>query len=243
MSSRTKRVRANRKRAKARARDANPMHMAQDVGAQGNVTIPFNFLASNISGVAPSVRRTLTWVYNAVPVITAGLYSEAIVVKLNSPYDPDAAVGGASAQGFAKYMQLYSKSFTLQARARIKFSVNGAAGAGVPATGTIVGMTITTNLTTLSSISNAVEQGLCDYRVLNQCPDSGQLDLAVNVSKFVNKPDLLDDPQFFCTSGADPSQLVCLHFWNTGVGASNSTLSYVIEVEMDTVFTDPIPFS
>jgi hypothetical protein len=225
-------------------RDTNPGPLRQDVGRQGTSAIPRNFLSTTVSGVSPSIRRTLTWVYNGFSTITAGLYAEPLVCVLNSPFDPDNAVGGTSAQGFAKYMALYSKCFVLSARVRIRYVLAGVTASGGPPTSSShVGATITTNNTALSSVVNAVEQGLCQYDVHNCNPDRGEIVLAVNVSKFVNKPDILDDPQFFCTASANPSQLICLHFWNIATLATNVSMTWIIEVEFDSVFTDPIPFT
>jgi hypothetical protein len=236
--------RQSRRRARGGRRDSNPTPLRQDSGPQGSVTIPRNFISTNIAGVAPSIRRTLSWVTQSFATLTAGLYSEPVVVVMNSPFDPDNAVGGTSAQGFAKYMALYSKCFTLQSRIRIRYALAGITASGGPPTSSgIIGCTITTNNTSLSSVANAIEQGLCDYHVHNVNPDSNSLELGVNISKFVNKPDLLDDPQFFCTASANPSQLICAHFWGNPTLATNISMTYVIEVEFDAVFTDPIPFT
>jgi hypothetical protein len=225
--------------------DPNPNHFARDQGAQGrSINIPpRNYLSQHVAGVQPSLRRTLAWnVSNSTPIPST--YNESAVVILNSPYDPDNALGGVSASGFAKYMAIYSKCFAIAARAKVKFVLAGALGAGLPPSSTTFGATITTSVGALASTFSAIDAGLCDYQLHNINTDRGELNLAVDVSKFVDKPDILDDSQFFCTSGANPSQVIALHVWSSNNGfITAGTIQYVIEVEFDCVFTDPIPFT
>jgi hypothetical protein len=205
---------------------------------------PRDFLQHHVAGVDQSIRRTLSWVAINSTALTAGAYTEPTVVLLNSPFDPDTALGGASAQGFSKYMGFYSKCYALGARASVKYAQSGASATGGSPSVVVAGMTITTNTATLSGVVNAIQQGLCDYKLMNANPDSHELTLSVDFSKFVDKPDILDDPQWFCTASANPAQLICLHVWaqDLGVTAGNN-FNFTVEVEMDCVFTDPIPFT
>jgi len=230
----------------AGAWDPNPSHMPNDQGAQGrSVNIPpRNYLATHVAGVQPSIRRTLAWNVTSNGTIPSNTYTESAVVILNSPYDPDNALGGVSASGFAKYMAIYSKCFAIAARAKVKFATSGANGEGVPTGVNVIGATITTSVSALSSLYNAIDAGLCDYQIHNINPDRGELNLAVDIAKFVNKPDILDDSQFFCTASSNPSQVVALHLFSNGLSLLATTVyTFVIEVEFDCVFTDPIPFT
>lgn len=204
---------------------------------------PKNYMQTHIAGVPSSQRQTLSWAYQGTVGITSA-YAEASVIVLNSPYDPDYAAGGTSSAGFAKWMAFYSKCFVLGARATLKFAMSGTSVAGPPTEPVATGLTITTNVSSLGSTLDAIQNGLCDYKVMNLCPDSGVLSVGVDVAKFVDKPDILDDNQFFCTATGNPGQLIVLHHWVDGL-SSLTTISqaYVIEVEMDCVFTDPIPFT
>jgi hypothetical protein len=233
-------------RRQGRGGDPNPSHLARDSGAQGqSVNIPpRNYLSTHVAGVQPSIRRTLAWnVSNNSPISSA--YGESAVVILNSPYDPDNALGGVSASGFAKYMAIYSKCFAVAARAKVKFSIAGPSNTGVTTTPCCIGATITTSVGAIGSLFSAIDAGLCDYQCHNINPDRGVLNLAVDVSKFVDKPDILDDSQFFCTASSNPSQVIALHVWssNYGLVPTTDTFQYIIEVEFDCVFTDPIPFT
>jgi hypothetical protein len=211
---------------------------------QGSSSIPRNYLATHIVGVPSSQRQTLAWATNG-GITTAALsgYVENAVIVLNSPYDPDAALGGLSAQGFAKWMAFYSKCFVLSARIRVTSTAAGPNFEGIP-TGILVrGLTITTNSTAIGSTVQAIQNGMCKWEMTNVNPDRVKFELAVDIAKFVDKPDILDDNQFFCTATANPTQIVCAHLWYQNVtGLATTTINFWIEVEMDCVFTDPIPF-
>lgn len=211
-------------------------------GAVGTSSIPRNFLSTNFAGVSPSLRRTLAW-YGAIGSTLSSTYSENTVVILNSPYDPDAALGGVSAAGFAKYMAMYSKCFVTSARIIVKYALAGTSFEGSPSGIVHVGVTITTYSTSIGSLFGAVTAGLVEHRVHNINPDSGTFSLAVDIAKFIDKPFILDDPQLFCTSGANPGQIVCAHIWTNNVSLANPTILGGIDVEYDCTFTDPIPFS
>jgi hypothetical protein len=212
------------------------------VGRSVNIPPP-SYLKLNVGGIEQSIRRTLVWAV-AASTLYSSTYQELQVVLMNSPYDPDSALGGLSAAGFAKYMAFYTKCFTLGARIKIKFA-NGAGTAGGTSTASfVVGCTISTTITPFASQVAAIQGGLCDWKLLNLHPDSGELDVGVDIAKFVDKPNLLDDPQWFCTATANPAQLIVAHLWVQGnVPTMSNTIAYTMEMEMDCVFTDPTPFT
>lgn len=200
------------------------------------------YLSRHVLGLPQTRRLTLQW-WNADSFsMTENIYAEQAAV-LNSPYDPDPTLGGESAQGFAKNMAFYSKCFVLRARWRVDWAVllttSGLAPNTVP---TFVGVTITTNTSSLSSAINAINNGLCQYRLLAQNPDTCRQEGVVDIGAFLNKPQVLDDPDLFCTSSGNPNQIVALHNWALGTSANN-TVYYGVLLEFDCVFTDPIPFT
>lgn len=206
---------------------------------------PRNFIHDHVAGAPQTIRRTLAWAYFTTFDTTHNTYQEPTVVTLNNPYDPDAALGGLSASGFAKYMAFYTKCFCIAARIKVKYATNAATGVGETNFPMAVGVVVTTNSTALGGVVNAVQNGLCDYRVHNESPDSGVLDMSIDVARYLNKPKVLDDPQLFCTSTAGPSQVICAHLFTDSVVSSAITtgITYFLEVEMDCVFTDPLPFT
>ncbi len=209
--------------------------------SRGNVPAR-NYLSTHVGGVAQSVRRTLVWTYVATPNIAANTFQEYVIV-LNSPYDPDNAVGGSSATGYAKYMAFYTKCFTLGARMKVKGVHANGTTFGSPAAMLQHGVTISTFTTSLGSATAAVNNGLCVYGVTANNPDHWQHEITVDVGKFLDKPDVLDDPELFCTGSSNPTQVVTAHVWWYSVASANTTATMIMEVEFDVVFTDPQPFT
>jgi hypothetical protein len=203
-----------------------------------------DYLLHHVSGVPQHTRETLVWVYGQNFTPAANAYTEMTAILLNSPYDPDTALGGTSATGFVKWMQFYSKCFAVAARIKIKFAIAGTGFLGDASCINTVGLTLTTNSTSLGGPIPAIATGLCDYKVFNKNPDSHTFDMAVNVGTFLDKPNVLDDPQLFCTSAANPGQIIVAHFWvaNPTVATGTEIVAY-FEVEYDCIFTDPIPFT
>jgi hypothetical protein len=211
-----------------------------DALASGLVTtgrgVPASLGADRLLGVSQSLVRDLSDNYNTQTTTTAGSYNEPFVVVLNSAY---AGIVGASATGYSKYMQFYSKCFVVGARVRLWFTVIGAASAPV-----MVGSVITTNSSTLGSLGLAVDNGLCRYKPLFSNPDTCSVEQTLDVSRFLHKPRVLDDPQLFSTSSAGPTQTIVCHPFvnNDNVGASQ-VVSIFCEVVYKCVFTDPVPFT
>jgi hypothetical protein len=110
--------------------------------------------------------------------------------------------------------------------------------------GIIAGVTITTNSTALGSVDSAINAGLVSYDLIGANPDHRNFSLGVDVAKFVDKPQILDDPQFFCTASSNPAQFIYAHVWAFDYSpVTYGTIVLSLEVEFDCIFTDPIPFS
>lgn len=197
-----------------------------------------NYLRRGPASIRQSHRETLTWAtVPAYKTLTGASFTEFFTLALNNPYDPDTAVGGTSAHGFSKYMQFYSKCFVLAAKIKVQAAKTAAANPGG-----LLGMTLTTYNTAFTAAVTAIENGYTDYQIVNSYPDRVSLDLGVDVGKFMDKPDVLDDPELFCTSSSGPTQGIFAHIWGSNFSATSEFVSFVVEVEMDCVFTDPIPF-
>jgi len=198
---------------------------------------PRRFLATHVAGTPQSVRRTVVVAGSNQQTLTFATYGEYTQI-MNSAYN-----GGGVAAGYAKLMAFYSKCFVLGARIRVDFALSDTSSGATNTEPTVFGVTITTNSTTLGTITKAIEAGLCDWRELIQNPDSASLTLGVDIAKFLDKPQVLDDSQLFSTSGADPSQVVVAHIWAQNVSSISSVLFTTYLLEYDCVFTDPIPFT
>jgi len=199
-------------------------------------------ITTTLSAVPQHFRTTLVWSYLLNGSSTSS-YAESVII-LNSPYDPDNAFGGTQPAGFSKLMAFYSKCFTLAARARVQGVFTGANSVPPNTFASEVGLFISTNSTSIGSMTAGMESGLATTRIIGDNPDHFDLSLGCDIGLFLDKPDVMDDPQLFCTSSANPGQLVCLHFANVNYSAASSNVIVSrVTVQFDVVFTDPIPFT
>ncbi len=221
-----------------RGRRSNlPSSSDMAVSAGRGRSVPRASLGSDtLLGLAQSQRRTLALSYNVIPAMTSGGYGEQTIL-LNSAYQPFAAT---SAIGYAKYMAFYSKCFVVGATLQLKgVVVDNASTSGVA-----TGVTISTNATSFATASAAIENGMCSWDVVFNIPDRIHFTQSVDVKKFLNKPNVLDDPQLYSTATAPPGQLIDAHVWAACLtGTTNVTVQYLFEVLYDCIFTDPIPFT
>jgi len=189
--------------------------------------------------VPQTQKQTLIWVYSTELTYTTTYAENAFI--MNSPYDPDAAFGGTQPTGFAKMMQFYSKCFCVASRYKVTVvnTTNGTIVAPIA-----YGITVSTNSTSLGSVAGAIANGLVTYDLIGTFPDHRRLDMSIDVAKFLNKPKVLDDPQLFCTSAANPSQVIVAHLWGQSMTpTTTSIVALILEAEFECIFTDPIPFS
>jgi len=195
----------------------------------------FTLGADTLLGIAQATRRTLAFSGNSLITSTTGAYSENPFV-LNGPFN---VLSGASAIGYGKYMQFYTKCFVLGARIIVKACVVSPSGANIGA----VGVVVTTATTSLGSVNAAITNGMCQWDLVGTNPDHREFTESVDISRFLFKPKVLDDPQLFCTIAANPPQVVVAHVFFQGVNGGTQNLNQQTEIFFDCVFTDPIPFT
>jgi hypothetical protein len=198
-----------------------------------------NYLLDNVAGVSQSIRRTLVFSVAALYNISAYGYVEPAVVILNSAYVPcNGLAAGVSVDGYAKYMQFYSKCFVMGARMKVKV-VNYLVSSIEPV---MIGVSISTTPASLGNYQQAINSGLVDYDMVQANPDHRILNASIDVGKFLNKPTVLDDPQLFSIVSASPTQLIAAHLWLSPM-VDGGNIAYVIELEQDCILTDPVPFT
>jgi len=196
-----------------------------------------NLGKDTLLGLAQSQRRTLAFCgVSGLTTGVGGAIFESTYI-LNGAFNP---IAGVSPVGYAKYMAFYSKAFVLGARIRVRGVGRAVTTAGAYA----VGVVVTTNSTAIATTQAGIENGMIDYRLMLTNPDHFELSQSVEVSRFLNKPRVLDDPQLFSTASANPTQLIVAHLFTQTVGTPSSIeVDSLVEIEFDVVFTDPIPFT
>jgi hypothetical protein len=203
-----------------------------------------NFLRTHISGVPQHQRDTLVFAYaSSVPGVT-GTFSEAGIFNLNSAYDPNGSTSAAQPAGYAKYMTFYSKCYVVAARIKVKMCAYINASEIQPPN--VLGVTISTLGSSLSTYTQAIEIGLCDWSVVQYSPDFHQFTESIDVAKFLFRSKVIDDPQLFSTVSANPGQLITAHLWSYPLISSSqgiANICYGVEIEQECIFSDPIPFT
>jgi hypothetical protein len=198
---------------------------------------PRNFLTEHTSGLPQTMRLTLTQA--ATPALSLPFATMTELTQVvNSAYNT-----GTSAQGYAKWMAFYSKCFVLGARIKVSFALSENTAGTTNTEPVVFGITIDTTFTGVTTVARAISDGLCVYDLLIQNPDSKQLNQGVDIARFLNKPKVLDDPQLFSTSAADPTQVVVAHVWAQNLASVSSQVFMIWETDYDCIFTDPIPFT
>ncbi len=128
---------------------------------KGPAVPPMSLGNDTLLGLARSTRRILSLVGGGtLSTGGTGAYAET-TLTLNDAYN-----GGTSAAGYAKYMAFYSKCFVLGSTIVVKAVTTAAASHG-----SYVGLTTTTNTTSLASATHAISNGMCDWRVIYVNPD------------------------------------------------------------------------
>lgn len=202
-------------------------------------------LATKLAGVPQELKTTLAWCGIETPQsLAAGAFTDAFIIRLNSPFDPNDAFGGASATGYAKLMAFYNKCFTLGVRLNARFlNVSAATGGGAIAT-IVCGVTINTNNTALTTVPLAVGDGLVSYDLIGQSPDNFHTERTLDIGKFLDVPDVLSNTSLYSTSAANPTNIVYAHCWvQNMVATTTAYYNLVVDAEFECVLTDPIPFS
>jgi len=204
--------------------------------AVGTSVLPRSMGALSLTGTSQMLRRKLAITRSFAFTGTAGGFTSAYCI-LNTGYGVD----GASLQypGYAKYMAFYSKAWVLDSRWRARFTRDAASSAAV-----VVGTVVTTNTTAFLGYDKPIENGLSRWTMLGKNPDSATLNGACNHARFLGKPNYLDDPQLYSTVSANVGQAVVLQLFLQAADAATTVAGeVVVELEVDVVFTDPIPFT
>jgi len=206
---------------------------------------PLSLVSRKVIGNAQSLERDLVFVGFASAVAVAPGFLQLFDAIVNNAFSP---LSGAPANGYAKLMAFYTKCWVLGGRVDVQYATdnylpNPIVGAVTPERMFSFGLTTDTNAVGPTSMFAAISEGLCEHRLLGLNPDTCRMTGSVDVAKFVDKPYVLDDPQFFSTSAAGPSQLVGMHGWVQNHSTATFNVNYVVVVTMRCMFTDPLPFS
>jgi hypothetical protein len=186
--------------------------------------------------------ETIRWTYfPSNQTLATGTYAE-LPLFINGPYDPDGSATATQPAGWGKLMAVYTKCFVRSAKVRVLFQNLPVAAQGYSRANLIVGITITTNDTSLASVAGAVNPGLVEYTSLVGDPDQKVVEIDCDIKKFLGIQSGIDAAgNYACTTSSNPTQLVVAHVWLYNGASFTAAYNFCISVDFDCDFYDPLP--
>jgi len=199
-----------------------------------------NWFKTHIGGFPQRMKETIRYAYSNSSSVAFSTYAEPIVMVMNGTYDPDAALGGGQPAAFTKLMAVYTKCYVKAAKITVKYTPLPQTNNVVDSIPWLVGITITTNGTSLGGYQNAIQGGLVTWHQVMQSPDTITLTQSVDIGKFLSVDDIMDGSSFYNTNAANPTQIVVAHGWVYNLsGGTSGYMQYSLTVDFECIFADP----
>jgi len=216
-------------------------------GVTNSARVPRVGLSSDhLLGTPQTIRREMGLAITAgLPNVAAGARSEYAVFA-NAAYQPFSTQTPA---GYGKLMAFYSRAFVVGARIKLhcqNLIYPGTATAPTQIQNSALRtVAITTSSTALSTGTIAIDQGLSKWKLMGVSPDTWQTTIGVDVSRYLNKPRVLDDNSLSSLVTTNPTNGIFFHVGVDNLNSSAQTVSVVdtFELVQDVIFCDPITFT
>lgn len=208
----------------------------QSIASRSKFITPF-YRQSHLSTYPKTHRTTLSWLAFTNATTTSNTFTDRLHVQLNNAYDPDAALGGTSAIGYATLIAAFRTCFVTHARVKVTFLNQLSGGTINPL---LVGITLNTTSANLPSASGAVGEGFSKWGMLGNNPDKMTLEMTVDMEKFFSVPDLLSNYNYASLVSTNTPQICVAHIWDQSDALIGASWVYTVECQMDCTFTDPI---
>ncbi len=161
------------------------------------------------------------------------------VFRLNSIFDPNAAVGGTQPYGYDQLATLYNRYRVLKTKYKVIFAAatSGYNAVVVPSNGAL--NPVVSDLTTLTAAAMNPWARYVNYNLGAPPPRvSGKINL--NVLGGVARVEYLTDDRFEAQIGANPAEVISLNIGIQNPSAGTITISYMVELEYEVDLHDPI---
>ena len=199
------------------------------------------YLRNHIAGIAQRQRVPLVWTAPIVATTIAALtFTDLQVVTLNGAYQPCSTLSATSPAEFAKLMAIFTKCYVMQAKVtyRITSVCSNVANAQDPII--LVTSSIQTTAGALTTYAQATQGGLSKtQRTTNGF--TAFITQTIDIAKYMgmSSSTLVGDTEYACTSGANPSQIVCSHLCLNNLTNAAAIYGGDVEVVLDCMFCDP----
>lgn len=194
------------------------------------------YTSNKLSPFPTSERRTLR--YHQSVTINPGTGGAFTTFRANSLFDPFQPFGGHQPRGFDELMSYYKFYEVLHAKMTIKFAWNLTADIPVNC-GIALRSLLAEQMNTADDI---LENTKRVYGTLKADLDSQVVKTySLNLRKFFNVKNLIDNEQYKGTSLSDPSEVVYFHpfVYSLNPGGDAAPIVMDIMIEFDSLFTDP----
>jgi len=202
-----------------------------------------------VAGIPRFRKLVLVWNNNAGHSVGTGTFYE-FPCLLNSAYLPGVSAGSGnfnnskSALTYATQISEYSTCFVVGVRWHAWLNVAPQVGyeySSMSNTAT-VGVTINNTSTPFVGSSLAIEQGMSKSTFLANNPDTVYYTGTLDIAKWFDVRDLLDNPtQFASSSSTVPNQLCYLHLWcGNDRGGNTVGFNVMCTLELECVFVNPV---
>lgn len=167
------------------------------------------------------------------------------VFSANGLYDPDITGVGHQPAGFDQMMQWFDH-YTVKS-SKVSVSFHNAS----PTYYNFVGIYFSDRSNTVTDPREVIENGKGVYTKLNlpgSAGDMTQLDVMCSVSKFLGRPNVMDEDDLRGNVTSNPTEEVYIHIWQaaqSATAASDNGVGFEIRIEYYVTFTEPklIPIS
>jgi hypothetical protein len=186
----------------------------------------------------PHMYITLRYAENiSTSVVTVSGSNQ--IFRLNSIFDPNAAVGGTQPYGYDQVAALYNRYRVLKTRWKVIFAAStaGYAATVVPINGAL--SSAVSDLTTLTSSSMVPFARYFNYN-LGAMPPKTSGSMNLNVLGGVARVEYLTDDRFEAQIGANPAEVISLNIGIYNPSGGTITISYFVELWYEVDLHDPI---
>ncbi len=193
---------------------------------------------SSITFLDPHMYITLKYA-ESISTSVATLVGSNQVFRLNSIFDPNAAVGGTQPYGYDQLSALYNRYRVLKTKWRVDFmaSTAGYSAVVVPTNGAL--NPVVSDLVTLTAAAMNPRGRFYSFNLGSRPPvDRGQIDL--NVLGGVARVEYITDDRFEAQIGANPAEVIGLNIGIYNPSGGTITISYFVQLTYEVDLHDPI---
>jgi hypothetical protein len=186
----------------------------------------------------PHMYITLRYAENvSTSVVT--LAGSNQIFRLNSIFDPNAAVGGTQPYGYDQLAAMYNRYRVLKTKWKIVFA---AATAGYAATVVPINGALSSAVSDLVSLTSSAMVPYAKYFTysLGAKPPVTSGSMNLNVLGGVTRVEYITDDRFEAQIGANPAEVISLNIGIYNPSGGTITISYFVELWYEVDLHDPI---